>query len=84
MVSTSIKDSEGVIWSVHVEERREAVLSIKGSDHQVDRLQYLVFVSEFGKRRRSKDPAPNGWEQLAEHELRDLLKNSVGLPSLSR
>ncbi len=83
-MSITIKDSEGVCWNVRVEERREAILSIQRVDHQVDRLQYLVFVSEFGKRRRSKQPAPDGWETLAEHELRELLKASLGLPSFSR
>lgn len=78
--TVTIKDSDGVCWYVRAEERREAVLSIDRSNHQVQRRPYLVFVSEFGKRRRSREPAADGWEKLAEWELRELLASSVGLP----
>lgn len=72
------------MWAVHVEERREAILSINRSDDRVDRPEYLIFVSEFGERRRSKKPAPDGWQSLQEHELREILKSSIGMPSISR
>jgi hypothetical protein len=78
--TVTIKDSDGVSWSVHTQERREAVLSIDRSNHQVERRPYLIFVSEFGKRRRSREPAADGWEKLPEWELRELLASSVGLP----
>ena len=79
----SITDHDGVNWTIHVEERREAVLSIDRAKQHVIRSPYLVFVSEFGKRLRSKDPAPDGWEALAEVDLCGLLKFTVGLPPLS-
>lgn len=72
------------MWAVHVEERREAVLSIDRSDDRVDRPEYLIFVSEFGKRRRSREPAPRDWQSLPGHELREFLKSAVALPSLTR
>lgn len=72
------------MWTCHVEERREAILSIDRSDDRVVRPEYLIFVSEFGKRRRSKEPAPDGWQSLPEHELREILKSSIGMPSVAR
>lgn len=83
-VPVTIRDSEGVLWNAHIEERREAVLSIDRSNNQVARPQYLVFVSEFGQRRRSKEPVADGWEGLPQNVLRDLLKSGVGMRDVGK
>ena len=78
-----LTDTEGVLWRTHVEERREAVLSISRSDDQVARRQYLVFVSEFGHRRRSRDPVADGWQSKTDATLLAMLQTGLVLRAAS-
>ena len=78
-----LTDTEGVLWRAHIEERREAVLSISRSDDQVARRQYLVFVSEFGHRRRSRDPVADEWRTMSDVALLALLQTGLVLRAAS-
>jgi len=78
-----LTDTEGVIWRVSTEERREAVLSISRSDDQVAHRLYLLFISEFGHRRRSREPAVREWHTLSDATLLSLLQTGLVLRAAS-
>lgn len=79
-----VTDAEGVAWTVRSEKRRQAILSIDRSDHRVEASVYLIFTSELGQRRRSRDPVSEDWHRLSSRQLRDLLQQGVGMPPVSR
>jgi hypothetical protein len=79
-----VTDADGVAWTVRAEKRRQAILSFDRSDHRVDAPVYLVFTSELGQRRRSRDPVEEDWPQLSSKQLRDLLQQGLGMPPVSR
>lgn len=79
-----VTDAEGIAWTVRPEKRRQAILSIDRADHRVEASVYLVFTSELGQRRRSRDPVGEDWPCLSSGQLRDLLQQGVGMPPVSR
>ena len=76
--------TDGVVWSVRAEKRRQAILSIDRSYHSVDARLYLVFTSELGQRKRSREPVGEDWTGLSTGQLRELFEQGVGLPALSK
>jgi len=72
-----------VIWRVSTEERREAVLSISRSEDQVAHRLYLVFSSEFGHRRRSREPVSHEWHQQSDASLLSLLQRGLVIRAAS-
>lgn len=77
-----LTDGDGVVWSVRAEKRRQAILSIDRSDHRVEARIYLVFTSELGQRRRSRESVGDAWQGFSIPQLRELFRQGVGIPPL--
>ena len=75
---------DGVVWSVRAERRREAILSIDRSNHNVEARLYLVFTSELGQRKRSREPVGDDWTDMSTRQLRELFEQGAGMPPLSK
>jgi len=68
-------------------ERKSAarrILSIDRSNHNVEARLYLVFTSELGQRKRSREAVGDDWTDMSIGQLHELFEQGGGLPPLSK